>query len=119
MNMSRRNSLKPHSFYADPVGAACVEKAERAIAPLQTTAVNAKRAMRTLDYAEMLALAGMYERWALSEETIAPDQRTKLIVWSADYERIAAHVGEGWTASDPQPDDPAAFVARQELRATR
>lgn len=119
MSILRRNSLKPHSLYTDPVRAACVETAEHAIALPQTTAIDAEKAMRSLDHAEMLALAGMYERWALSEEDITPDQRTKLIVWSADYERVAAHVGERWTASDPQADDPIAFMAKLERRATR
>lgn len=73
--------------------------------------------MQQLGHAEMVALSRMYERWAFTEERLTPEQRTKLMVWSADYERIAAHVGERWIASDPQADDPIAFVARQELRA--
>ena len=80
---------------------------------LPTHSINVDRAMATLDYEEMVALSEMYEDWALNEEKLDPDQRTKVILWSADYERIAEHVGPGWKASAPEePPDLIAFLAR-------
>jgi hypothetical protein len=61
-----------------------------------THSVDVRRALDTLGYCEMLALSEMYERWALFEENISPDWRTKLIQWSADYEQIAEYAGEDW-----------------------
>jgi hypothetical protein len=44
----------------------------------------------------MTALAELYEEWALTEERISPEQRTRLIQLSSDYERIAESVGAEW-----------------------
>jgi hypothetical protein len=86
-------------------------------AKLVTHCVNVEQAMETLDHAEMIALAVMFERWALTEEKISADRRTQLIQWSADYEAIADHVGPGWQASNPAPDmDVMRFIARMELK---
>lgn len=73
--------------------------------------------MDTLSYAEMEAVANMFTRWALSEQELEPDQRTKLIELSSDYERIAAYCGHAWTASSPEyPPDALVFTARLELK---
>ncbi len=81
-----------------------------------TYGVDVDHAMATLGYREMLALAGMFERWALTEENVDGDQRTRLIEWSCDYEAIAAWAG--WRATDPpEPESLVAFVARKELEA--
>jgi hypothetical protein len=75
-------------------------------------------AMATLDFIEMVALSEMYERWAFTEPKLDGDQRTKLIQWSCDYERIAEFCGQAWKASAPEVDSGAiAFVARLEARA--
>jgi len=84
----------------------------------ETHIIDVDRAMATLDYVEMVALAEMYERWAFTEPNITPEQRTMLIQWSADYEIIAAYSGCGWVASDPEsPVDAITFVAREEVQA--
>jgi hypothetical protein len=73
--------------------------------------------MQTLDYDEMLALAGLYERWAFTEQKLDGEQRTRLIQMSADYERIAGFCGAGWAASQPDNEpDAVKFIARTELK---
>lgn len=81
--------------------------------------VNLDHALLTLDYDEIIALAQMYERWALTGDGITPEERTKLIQWSSDYERIAAFAGPGWSAPKHDPSDPIVFVARSEFRAKK
>jgi len=49
-----------------------------------------------LDYEDMIALSGLYRQWAIYETRFTPTQRTRFIAWSADLERIAEWVGEGW-----------------------
>ena len=60
-----------------------------------------------LDYEEIIVLSGMFRRWALYEPAFTSEQRTNLIAWSADFERIAAWVGQGWigpsTSSSEMP----------------
>src|SRR5262245_20824037 len=56
--------------------------------------------------------------WARAElDQIAPAQRTRLIEWSADFERVAEWVGAGWRANEP-PEQPSVikFVATVERR---
>lgn len=85
-----------------------------------TNRVDARQAMQTLSYAEMVALAAVYTRWALEEPKLDGDQRTKLIESSSDYERIADFVGPLWRATEPgSPPNPLVFVARLELKAVR
>jgi hypothetical protein len=84
----------------------------------QTFVIDPARAMATLDYPEMLALALIYEHWALTEERISGEHRTRLVEWSSDFEAIAGHCGLGWRATDPEsPPDLIAFIARFEARA--
>lgn len=88
--------------------------------PPRTHSIDVNQALDTLSFEEMVALGRMYERWALTEPNITPDQRTKLIEWSSDYERIAEYAGPGWEASLAQDGlDVVAFVARSERRAQR
>jgi hypothetical protein len=49
---------------------------------------------KELDYEDMIALSGMFRRWALYEEKFSPERRTGLMLWSSDFERIAAWVGK-------------------------
>lgn len=85
-----------------------------------THLIDARRAMETLDHAQMNALAGAYERWALTEVNISPENRTMLIQLSSDYERVAEHCGPAWTAPNPEyPSDVVAYVARLELGHSR
>ena len=61
-----------------------------------TYGVDIDHAMATLGYREMVALAGMFERWALTEEKIDGERRTQLIEMSADR----ADFVDGAVASD-------------------
>lgn len=84
---------------------------------IATFRVDARRAMDTLSYAEMDALANMFTRWALTEQALGLDQRTKLIELSSDYEQIAAYCGDAWTATSPEdPPDALVFTARIEIK---
>lgn len=69
--------------------------------PPFTHHVDVKQAMETLDHGEMVALAEMFGNWAINEEGLDDDQRTKVLMWSADYERVAAFAGKAWRASMP------------------
>jgi hypothetical protein len=72
-------------------------------------------ACRELDHRDMVALSGMFRRWAIYEDDVSPDDRTKLIEHSADYERLAEWVGPHWHASDPSEHVPITkFVATLE-----
>jgi len=85
------------------------------IEPPKTDEIDVDHALRTLSFNEMVALARMYERWALTEAKITSDQRTQLIRWSSDYELIAEYAGPHWEASLPQHGtDPVVFIARLE-----
>ena len=85
-----------------------------------TYVVDVARALASLDHDEMMALAAMFERWALTETDIDSELRTKLIQWSSDYAAIAAFAGVGWKAGDPSGSPSLlAFVARRELRSRR
>ena len=82
--------------------------------PPVTHAIDWDTAMRRLDHDDMVALAVLYCDWANNEARISDDQRTKLIQWSADYERIAAYAGPGWRASHPEePPSAEVFLARR------
>jgi hypothetical protein len=87
---------------------------------LHTHRVNAEQALDTLDYQEMEALAAMFERWALTDDSIDPEERTRLIQLSSDYEHIADFAGPQWTARKPGAHtDAIQFVAREELENRR
>ena len=82
--------------------------------------VDVDQALETLDHDEMLALAGMFERWALTETRITGEHRTQLIQWSVDYEAIAAFAGPGWKATEePGLVSLVQFIARGELSCRR
>jgi hypothetical protein len=49
----------------------------------------------------MIALSGLFRRWALYEPDLSPVICTQFICWSADYEHLAEWVGPSWRASDP------------------
>ena len=73
---------------------------------VSTYFVDPEWARAELDYRDMVALSGMFRRWAIHEtaETMSPDRRTRMIQYSADFERIADFVGEGWIASAPSEE---------------
>ena len=54
-----------------------------------TYMVDIDFALEELDHADMVALSHMFQRWAIDEENIEPENRTELIQWSADLERLA------------------------------
>lgn len=69
--------------------------------PPVTYYIDPEFAKAELAYADMLALSGLFRRWALYEDGLDPSTCTRLICWSADYEDIAEWVGSDWVASDP------------------
>ena len=71
--------------------------------PPITYRVAPSAAEAELDYADMIALSGMFRRWAIYEANVTPEQRTRLIEYSADFERLAAWTGQDWRASNPSP----------------
>jgi len=82
--------------------------------------VDAEATRDELDYDEMIALSGMFRRWAMYEPAFSPEQRTGLMTWSADFERIAAWVGKDWRApASSSPDMPLLrFIAKLERDAS-
>ena len=56
----------------------------------------------------------MFERWALTEERLDPDSRTRMIQSAADYEAIAEFAGPDWKASDTGPRSLLQFLADKE-----
>jgi len=60
--------------------------------------VDPDKACDELDYADMVALAEAFRRWAVYELDVPPERRTELIKYSADYERLAEWVGSEWRA---------------------
>jgi hypothetical protein len=63
--------------------------------------LDTDRERRELDYADMVALSGMFRRWAVRDDGLSPEDRTDFIMYSADYERLAEWVGPNWRASEP------------------
>lgn len=81
--------------------------------------IDVEWAKAELDYRDMVALSGMFRRWAVHEagEEMTPNQRTRMIQYSADFERIAESAGEAWIASAPSEEMPLPkFLARLERR---
>jgi len=89
--------------------------------PPVTYGTDAEAMRDELDHEDMIALSGMYRRWAIYETRFTPEQRTTLMAWSADLERIAAWVGECWRAPpSSSPDMPLLkFLAKLERDASR
>jgi hypothetical protein len=56
---------------------------------------------RNLDHREMIALAEVFEHWALEDATRTPESRTELLLWACELERLAEWVGPGWHAPEP------------------
>jgi len=73
-----------------------------------------------LDYEDMVALSGMFRRWAVYEPRVTPEQRIGMIAWSADFERLASWLGPGWRAANPTLGDTHVlkFLARLERDAS-
>ena len=83
--------------------------------PPVTFYIDPEFAKAELAYADMLVLSGLFRRWALYEDALDPSTCTRLICWSADYERLAQWVGPHWVASDPT-DTVTYFIANLERR---
>lgn len=85
-----------------------------------TYRVNPEWAREALSHGEMVALSGMFRRWALYEEANTPEQATKCILWSSDYERLAKWVGPDWQPEvSPDPVPLMKFLAILEIRHSR
>ena len=57
-----------------------------------------------LSYEEMIALSGLFRRWAVYE-CLTPERRTRTMMWSADFEEIAKWVGIGWRPTEANSGD--------------
>jgi len=79
--------------------------------------VSVDDAVATLSREDMVALTDMFCRWALTEGDMSPENRTRLMQMSADYEQIAAFVGPGWQPRDDGCSDAMSFVADLERAA--
>jgi len=88
--------------------------------PPVTYAADVEAVSDELDYEDMVALSGMFRRWAVYEPAFTPEQRTGLMMWSADLERIAAWVGKDWRSPPSScPDMPLLkFIAKLEREAS-
>ena len=88
-----------------------------------TYLVNPDWARDTLSYREMIALSGLFRRWALYDPSATPERATELIMWSSDYERLADWVGSDWkpdSAFSPVDRMPfTQFIARIEIEDSR
>ena len=112
---SKRNFFGPY-VRSGINGAAPIQPMRRDPPPL-THGGNADYLAAELDYDEMLALAGLFRQWAISQNTFKPEQRTQLIALSADFEELAQWAGEGWRAFDPSNEmSMLRFLARRVLR---
>ncbi len=79
----------------------------------RTHRVDILYAQTILDFADMVALSELFQRWAFEELDLDPNYRTALIQWASDYEAVAAFSGPSWIASgDHAADDPMRIVAR-------
>jgi hypothetical protein len=78
--------------------------------PPMTYGADVRWLINELHYADMIALSGMFRRWAMHEPDLEPELRTKFIMHSADLERIAEWVGRDWRAADPS-DEPSMLVS--------
>lgn len=86
-------------------------------APPTMRSIDAAQALATLDHPEMLVLAQMFERWAVTEPKIDRDRRAELLRWAADYAALADWAGPQWIAAAPDPKpDAIKFMAQQELQ---
>lgn len=85
----------------------------------RTHRVNVQLARDTLDYADMISLARMFERWAFDETRLTPDQATECLLSAVDYETIAAWCGPSWKSTDPAwPESLMPFIAKSEASWT-
>ena len=83
-----------------------------------TYRVDVRAAMELLDYVELVGLSDMFARWAIWDEGLKPESRTRLIQLSSDYEQIAAFAGEGWRAERTESPPPLiVFAAVREAQA--
>jgi hypothetical protein len=87
--------------------------------PPVTYSADAEAVRDELDCEDMIALSGMFCRWAIYEAKIMSEERTRLIAWSADFERLAVWVGKGWRATNPPEKPLLKFMATMERNASR
>jgi hypothetical protein len=88
--------------------------------PPVTYSTDAEAIRDELDYEDMVALSGMFRRWAVYEPRFTPEQRTEMIAWSADLEGLASWLRPGWRAANPTLGDTHVlkFIARLEREAS-
>jgi hypothetical protein len=80
-----------------------------------THAVDVVGALETLDYAHLIALSELFLEWVLDGQ-VGDESATKVMLWSADYEAIAAYVGPSWRATAaPTPPGIMRFLADHAL----
>jgi len=85
--------------------------------PLLNHGGDAERLSAEFDYADMIALSGLFRLWALYSPKLSPEQRTELIGYSADFEALAQWAGEGWRAADPSCEMPAHKILARRARS--
>jgi hypothetical protein len=71
----------------------------------------------------MIALSGLFRRWALYDPSATPERATELTMLRSDYERLAHWVGPNWkpdsgfSQADRIPF--TQFIARIEIEDSR
>ena len=84
--------------------------------PPTTYRANPETIKAQLTYQEIVALAGLFRRWAIYED-LKPERRTRAIMWSADLDEIAQWVGIDWRPAETWSGDillkSLAMAARQ------
>jgi hypothetical protein len=91
--------------------------------PPVTYLVDPTFVQENLNYREMIALSGLFRRWALYDPDITPERATELIKWSSDFERLSKWLGPDWK---PKPSaDPiermlfTKWLARVEIESSQ
>ncbi len=68
-----------------------------------------------LNYAQMLAIAGLFERWAATETKITAEQRQRLLTMAQEFRDEAAEFGPNWNPPEPEKVGLFLFMAREEM----
>jgi hypothetical protein len=70
----------------------------------------------------MVALSGLFRRWALYDPDVTPERATELIKWSSDFERLAQWLGPDWKperSADPERMLFTKWLARVEIERSQ
>jgi hypothetical protein len=68
-----------------------------------------------LAYRHMIALADIYEGWAL-DKRLTPEESVKLIGWAESMRDLAEEVGPNWDPPTPQRLTSIGFLGRKALK---